>query len=547
MNAFSRRFGLKMGAMLGAMAAAGNLVSVQYVGAVPVGETDPEATPTVGGEIIIGAVELGDTLDPHKTGSAQVSTILRYVGDSLIAKDFDGNFVPSVAESWEISEDGLVYTFKIREGITFHDGTPLTAEEVKFSFDRVMNPETLAVTAGGLIGPMTETAVIDPMTFQFTLSEPFAPILQFLTASNLSILSPTAVESMGDEFGRKPILSGQYMVEEWREGDRIILKRNPNYAWAPPHLHQDPAAAFIETVTFQSIVEDAARIAAFEAGEIHQATLPAIDIPRFQDNPDVWLHNYQRQGIVTLAFNVTKAPFDNIEVRKALMAAVNKQDVVDAAVEGFGGVAVGYLSPAQPGYWDGMVDYAPAFDPAAATAALEAAGWTDSDGDGILDKDGQKFEFTALNLPNDSYGRAAQVVQAQFADIGVTMNIQQMEFATVLEEVKASNHDAVFMGYTYTDPDVAFLLFDSTQAGAGINLNQVKDPALDDLIAQGRAATDLDARWAIYQELQKYINDQGLFVPLWYDDYYVAFAKSLQGLNWHPDNFAVYYDAWFAE
>jgi peptide/nickel transport system substrate-binding protein len=541
---FSRRFGLKVAAALGAMAAAGNLRSIAFAEKTPVGDPVDGSEAKVGGELIVRAVELGDTMDPAKTGSAQVSSILRLVGDTLIAKDFDGNFVPAIATEWNISEDGLTWTFKIRDDVKFHDGTALDANAVKFTFDRILDPATGAVTASGLVGPMVSTEAPDATTFSFTLSEPFAPLLQFLTSGNLSIVSPTAMQADPDGFARKPILSGQFMFDEWREGDRVTLKRNPDYAWAPSYLHQEPAGAFLETLTFQSITEDAAAVAAFEAGEIGQISLPSTDISRFEGTEDYSIVTYDRNGTILLAFNVTKAPFDDPAVRSALLPAVNKDDVLDAAVEGYGHVAYSFLSPVIPFYSAEMETYAPAFDPDAAKAALEAAGWTDSDGDGVVEKNGTKLEFTALNLPNDSYGRAAQVVQAQLADIGVTMNIQQMEFATVLDEVKKSNHQAVFMGYTYTDPDVAYLLFDSSQAGVGINLNQVKDPHIDDLIKQGRAAMDSTERAKVYDELQKYVNDQGLVIPLWYDTYYLAFTKDLKGAAFHPDLYTVYYDAY---
>ncbi|MGH2560205.1 MAG: ABC transporter substrate-binding protein, partial [Thermomicrobiales bacterium] len=313
---FSRRYGFKLAGTLGALAASGKLVSYGMAAPIPVGEPEEGGEPHVGGEFIVGISELPDTLDPHKTGSAQASTILRLAGDSLIAKDFDGNYVPSLATEWTISEDGLTWTFTLRQDVTFHDGTPLNAEAVKFSFDRILDPATVAITAAGLIGPMASTAAPDEYTFQFTLSEPFAPLLDNLTGGTVSIVSPTAVESMGDEFGQKPILTGAWMVDEWRTGDRIILKRNPDYVWAPPFLHQDEAA-YIETLTFQSIIEEASRIAAFEAEEVHQLSLPPTDVERIQEGGDFWVVNYLRKGVVFLEFNITQPPFDDVKVRQA--------------------------------------------------------------------------------------------------------------------------------------------------------------------------------------------------------------------------------------
>ncbi|MCC6705542.1 MAG: ABC transporter substrate-binding protein, partial [Thermomicrobiales bacterium] len=251
MNKFTRRYGLKVGAMLSAMAASGSLVSIQEVAAqTAIGDpTDPPGT--VGGELIVGIVELPDTLDPHKTGAAITGTILRYCSDPLIAKDFNGNYVPGLATEWNISEDGLNWAFTIRDGVTFHDGTPVTIEAVKASFDRILDPETAAVTAGGLLPPGVTTEIIDDKSFQFVLEEPFAPFLENLTASHLGPVSLDAVAALGADFGQTPVMTGPWYVDEWRAGDRIVIKRNADYAWAPEFLHQEPAGAFIETITFR--------------------------------------------------------------------------------------------------------------------------------------------------------------------------------------------------------------------------------------------------------------------------------------------------------
>lgn len=540
---FSRRSGLKLSATAASLFALDTWAPSASAALRPVGDPPESVTPADGGEWIIAISELPDTLDPHKTGAAVSSTILRNVGDTLIAKNFEGQFVPAVASEWSISADGLTWTFKIREGITFHDGTPLDAAAVKANFDRILAPETNAVNAGSSVGPMLFTSAPDPTTFSFVLSEPFAPLLQNLSSPVLSIVSPTAVTSMGDEFGRKPVLSGPWMVDEWRTGDRIILKRNPNYRWAPAFLHQD-GPAHIETLTFQSIIEEASRIAAFEAGETHETTLAAIDVERITSAGESWIVSYLRPGVVFLEFDVLVAPFDDPLVRKAINHAVNKLDVMSAAVEQYGQLAHGFLSPAMFGYWPGIEGYAPAFDVAQAEALLTEAGWADADGDGVLEKNGTKFQFTALNLPTDSWNRGAQVVQSQLRDIGIEMEIQQVEFATLLDQAKAGTHQAEFMGYTLVDPDIAYLWFHSSQAGTGLNFSHISDPTLDELIMRSRSAMDMTERATVLEELQRYISDLSLWVPLWIDEYNVAYNQSIQNAQFHDDGYTVYFDAW---
>jgi len=546
-NKFTRRYGLKVGAMLSALAASGSLVNLTEVAAqTAIGDPiDPPGT--VGGELIVGIVELPDTLDPHRTGAAVTGQILRNCADPLIAKDFQGNYVPGLATEWNISEDGLTWAFTIRDGVTFHDGNPVTIEAVKASFDRILDPATIAGVAGGLMPLGATTEITGDNTIQFNLVEPFAPFFENLTASHLGPVSIAAVEALGDEFGQRPVMTGPWYVDEWRAGDRIVLKRNPDYAWAPEFLHQEPAGAFIETITFRSIIEEASRVAAFEAGELDQVAIPATDVARLLENPDFNIVNYKRKGMTVVEFNTTRAPFDDVLVRRALHYAVDKDYVLDVALEGFGEVANGFLSPTIFGYWDGIAEYAPSYDPERAKELLAEAGWTDTNGDGTLDKDGTDFSFMLTITPGQVNESAAQVIQSNFADIGVKMEIQSMEFATLLDYAQAAEHDAEMIGYTYSDPDIAYLWFHSSQAGSGLNMNHTKDPELDAKIELGRTTTDLEARAEVYADLQRDISDRGLWIPLWSNHYYVAFQPRVRNATFHPDNYAVYYDAFIED
>lgn len=531
--------------VLGSALSSGMFMSplgISMLAAAPVGEVDDGAEPIDGGELVISISELPDTLDPHKTGAAITSSVLRQATDPLIRKNLAGEYVPGLATEWEISEDGLTWTFKLREDVKFHDGTAFDANAVKANFDRIINPETNAVSARTQVGSLSSTNVVDDYTFQMSTDEPFAPLLNNLSSALLSPISPTAVEAMGSDFGQTPVGTGPWMVDEWRTGDRIILKRNPDYNWGPEDAH--PGPAHIETVVFQSIIEEASRVAAFETGETHQLSLPAIDIPRMIESDQYWIVNYLRLGAVFIEFNINAAPFDDLLVRQALNHGVNNADVMSAALEDYGQLIHGFLPPSLFGYWDGIIDYAYDFDTEKAKALLQEAGWEDSDGDGVLEKDGNKFEFTLLNLPTDAWSRAAQVVQSQLKDIGVSMEIQQMEFATLLEEAKSGNHQAEMMGYTSDDPDIAFTWFHSSNAGTGLNMSHIKSDELDAMIEAGRVEMDMEKRAEIYAEIQRFLVDQAVWIPLWADEYYIAFSKSLKNAQFHDDGYAIYFDAW---
>ncbi len=532
--------------MLAASAASTGLFLVgpgrSVVFGAPIGDPEEAGEPKEGGELVVSISELPDTLDPHQTGAAVTSRVLRQATDPLIRKNFDGEFVPGLATEWEISEDGLTWTFKLREDVTFHDGTPFNAEAAKRSFDRIIDPETNAVSARTQVGSLTSTEVIDEFTFSLTTEEPFAQLMENLSGALLSPISVTAVEEMGSEFGQTPVGTGPWIVEEWRTGDRITLRRNPDYNWGPEGMHEGPA--YIETIVFQSIMEEASRVAAFETGETHELSLPAIDIPRMIESGEYNVVNYLRLGAVFFEFNIHAAPFDDILVRQAMNHAINAEEVTSAAVEEYGQVIHGFLPPSIFGYWDGIVDYAYDFDPEKAKELLAEAGYTETDDDGYLVKDGERLSFTLLNLPQDDWARAAQVAQSQLDDIGVEMQIQQMEFATLLDEAEAGNHQAIMMGYTSSGPDIAFTWFHSSNAGSGLNMSHIQEDELDEMIEAGRTEMDPEARAEIYAEIQRYLVDKAVWVPLFANEYYIAFNKRLKNASFHDDGYAVYFDAW---
>lgn len=544
MSTATRRFPLL--SLLVAILTVGSLMArATGAAALPVGPAETGGTPKPGGEWTVGVLEDPDTLDGHKAGYRVAGDIMRNVCDPLIAIDFEGKYGPGLATEWTISPDGLTWTFNLRQDVSFHDGTKFNAAAVKFNFDRILDPATNSAVASSLLGPGASTTVIDEYTFEYKLKQPFAPLLYDLTDFGfICMFSPDAVSAAGDDFGRKPVGTGPFMVDEWRSGDRIMLKRNPNYTWAPAYLnHQGPAN--IETLTFRVIIEEAARTAAFEAGEVDQLRVaPASDVSRFKESGEYHVVEYLAQSVQSLEFNVTKPPFDDVAVRRALNYASDKQAVVDASLEGFGIPAYGYLSPSMWGYWPGIEQYAPSYDPERAKTMLAEAGWTDTDGDGIIDKGGQPLSFVAYTLPLDIFTRAAQVLQSNFKNIGVEMEIQTFENATLIEKLQAGEPQADLLGYIYGEPDIAYLWFHSANIGGGLNFPHISDPKLDEMIVAGRSTTDLTERAKIYEELQRYLSDLAVWVPLWVPQTVDVFAKRIHNATFHPSGYTIYTAAW---
>jgi len=285
-------------------------------------------------------------------------------------------------------------------------------------------------------------------------------------------------------------------------------------------------------------------VAAFERGELSVLALPPTDVRRLQGTNKYTIYSFLRKGVgLFMEFNVTKEPFSDIRVRRAVSHAIEKNSVLQIGLEGLGEVASGPLPPSIWGYWDGIKEYAPKYDPGKAKALLAEAGWQPGP-DGMLQKDGKPFSFVLYTAPIDTWTRSAQIVQSQLRAFGISMEIQTFEFGTLLAKLKAGEHPAEFMGYTYTSPDIVQLWFHSSNIGTGLAFSHNKDSKLDSLIEASRRETDQGKRLTIYRDIQKYVVDQVLWVPLWTNTNYIAVQPNVQGAKTHPDGFLLLNDVW---
>lgn len=499
------------------------------------------AQPRPGGELVLVSTEEPDTLDAQKTSAALTGLLMRYLGDTLITKDLRGNYTAGLARSWTVSRDGLTWTFELRQGVRFHDGTPLNAQAVKASVDRALAPETKSPIAGALFGPVAGVQATGESTVVIRLKEAFAPFLDNLTDPRAMIVSPQAVQQLGDRFGRSPVGTGPFKFQEWRSADRIVFTRNPDYQWGPSHVHAGPP--YLERLVLRIMPESAAQVAAFERGELSILPVPPTDVRRLQSGGKYAFFTFLRKGVgLFIEFNVTKEPFNDLRVRRALNFAIEKKSVLQIALEGLGEVAHGSLPPSIWGYWEGITEYAPGYDPGQAKRLFAEAGWQAGPG-GTLQKDGKPFTFVLYMAPIDTWRRSAQIVQAQLRAYGIQMDIQTFEFGTLLAKLRAGEHQAEFLGYTYTSPDIVHVWFHSSNIGTGLTFSHHKDPVLDKMIEASRTETRPQRRLELYRDIQKFIVDKALWVPLWTNTNYIAVQPNVQGAKIHPDGFVVVNDA----
>lgn len=502
------------------------------VPSAPPPEPTPEAGPTQGGRLIYGLTLIPSGLDPHIDASSELGIPLTSVYDTLVYQDLDGSLVPGLAQRWEVSPDGLTYTFYLRRDVVFHDGTPFDAQAVKFNLDRIGNPETLSRKAADMLGPYDHTEVVDEYTVRVHFQEPYAPFLDSASQVYLGMASPAAVEQWGAEYQLHQVGTGPFIFQEYVPSDHLTLVRNPDYAWAPEvYDHEGPA--YLDEIEFRFFSDPAVRALALESGEVHvMGELPPQDAVRLEGSDDFRLYLVPIPGQPLEFFvNVANAPTDDLNVRQALLYATDRQAIVDTIFLGYSPVAHGPLTASTMGY-EPAVEEIYSHDPARAAALLEEAGWLDSDGDGQRDKDGQALVLQIYLMTWGYLPEVGQILQAQLQQVGVGLDIQVIAFPAAVEAAAGGLHNLMPMTFSSSDPSVLNTAFLSSNADGGFNWSKVRDPELDRLLLEATSEMDVQRRAEIYGQIQVMIMSEALLLPI--RDYVNinAALSSVQGLQY---------------
>ena len=414
-------------------------------------------------------------LDPTSAAAGAIDSVLySNVFEGLTRFASDGSIVPGLAESWEISDDGLVYTFKLHDGVTFHDGTTMDAEDVKFSLDRARAEDSVNAQKALFTG-ITDVTVVDPLTVQVTLAEPNGLFLFNMAWGDAVIVAPESIETIK----QMPIGTGAFKFVEWVQGDRIVIEKNEGY-WGTP--------AMLDRATFKFISDPTAAFAAMMAEDVDVfAGFPAPEnLPQFAADPRFQVLVGSTEGETILSTNNKQAPFDNIKVREAIAHAIDRQAIIDGAMFGYGTPIGTHFAPHHPAYVD--LTAQSAYDPEKAKALLAEAGFADG------------FE-TTLHLPPPSYARrGGEIIAAQLAAVGIKAEIINVEWAQWLETVfTGKNFGLTIVSHTepmdigiYARPDYYF---------------QYDNPAFQELMATLNGTTDEAKRTELLQQAQRMIAD----------------------------------------
>jgi peptide/nickel transport system substrate-binding protein len=470
----------------------------------------PAAAQTPPGVLIVGQVAEPQALDPHAVTAVNDFRILMNVYDGLVRYSPGTLEVePALASSWEVSEDGTVYTFTLRDGITFHDGSALDAEAVVFNFERMLNDDhpyhdTGPFPLSFFFSAIETVEAVDPLTVRFTLNGPYAPFLSNLAYPTGLIVSPAAVMEHGAEFGRNPSGTGPFRFVEWRSNEAVVVEGNPDYWDGAPAL---------EAVVFRPITDANTRVAEMLSGGIDlMVEVPPVALSEFQGDefvvveqagPHVWF----------LILNMREGPFTDQRVRQAANYAINKTALVDEVLEGTADVAAGPTPPAFAWAYNEDLEPYP-YDPDRARALLAEAGVENPEVTFFVTEGGSGM------LDPVAMGTA---IQADLEAVGFDVTIETYEWNTFLGRVNPGlegQADMAEMAWMTNDPDTLPYLALRTEAWpeqGGFNSGYYSNPTVDALLEEARTATDQDRRADLYREMQVIVQQDApwVFVANW--------------------------------
>lgn len=508
-----------------------------------------DAEPQPGGRVTFAFSSDWGVLDPAATAVTFARNIMQFIFDPLLRKNPEtGEIVPGLAEGYEVTEDGLTITLHLREGVIFHDGTPLTAEAVKFSLDRISDPALASPFAAQITGNVASIETPDELTVVITLSQPFAPFLDSLTQIALAPVSPAAVEASGADFGLNPVGTGPFRFVSTVPDEELVLARNEDYNWAPDYYnHQGPA--YIEELVILNIEEASTRMALVETGEIDLAYNPIADqVAAFDEDPQFYIHIGVRPGVPRVfVLNTEKPPFDDVQVRQAIAWAVDRERILTDVFDGIGNLPMGILTPGLLGFWEEGIDQWPGYDLERAAQMLADAGWADTDGDGILDKDGQPFSITYGQIPGFPFDQFGQILVNDLNSLGIEVAIENEEQAAYLADLRAGKWELAGMLFGATDPDVLYVVAHSSSIDSAWNTARYNNPELDALLEEGRTTLDQAARAEIYKQAQEILMQDMPYIPFRLIEDPLIINERLQGFRTDATAFLDFYDAYVVE
>lgn len=461
-----------------------------------------------------------NTLNPAATTSLTDVSVERTIFEGLVGFNRDLELVPELAASWEVSEDATEITFHIREGVTFHDGTPVNAETIKAYFEWALNPEnSINARAQSVFENVAKIEVVDPYTLHFTLEKPNSLMIYTFATSNGRILSPAAIEKYGEDVGRHPVGTGPYQFVSWNN-PVITLEAYDNY-WGegPP---------YVECIEFVVVPNAATRVAQLQAGEVaFIEQLPAQLASAVENSSNLEVAVTPSTFMRAFQMNTQVEPFNDVRVRKALNYAINKEQLVDVAIGGYGTVVTSAITDSTRGYAP-QPPYE--YDPERARELLAEAGYEDG------------FTAKMLTFNGTLYRTVGQVLQQMLADVGVTLELNPTESGALIEKIfkpiEETELETSLVGANAStglaNRSLVASFATSSWPPAWNNWSFYSNPEVDRLLEEAIHTIDQEERLGMYARVQEIIWNDAPWVFLYSPDSVAGKATNLEGVYYMP-------------
>lgn len=471
-------------------------------------------------DLVVAVHSDASTLDPAGSNDVPSHNIQQPIFEGLVKRDSEGKLIPGLAKEWKVIDD-LTYEFSLQEDVKFHDGVAFNAEAVKINIERLLDPE-VASSKYDYFEMISEIEVVDEYIVRIKTEYPFTPILAHLSHSGAAIVSPKTIEAdyeaikngqkPGTVISENPVGTGHFKFESWTPGEEVNLVKNDEY-WGEK--------ALVDTVTFKIIPESGTRNADLERGFVHIVDpVQPSEVLQLNDSDFATVVQTPSTGLSFIGFNMSKAPFDDVLVRKAVSMIIDKQEVIDGVYDGFGIAAEGPLAPKVFGY----------------SKEIKGIDQNIEEAKQLMKEAGYEDGFNATLWTNDNPQRVdtAIILQNALKEINVELTIEQMEFGTYIEKLKSGDHDMYMLGWTnpLVDADNGlYSLFHSSTEGIPPNAMWYGSSVVDDLLDKGREATDEEERLELYKQAQEEIIADAPMLFLDYREYLTGVSNKITGFS----------------
>ncbi|PXA77788.1 ABC transporter substrate-binding protein [Auritidibacter sp. NML100628] len=507
---------------------------------------DEDREPVVGGTLTYATGDAEpDCLDPHNGGNYPQSLVSSQFLETLFTRDENDEIIPWLAESAELSDDGLTYTITVREGIQFSDGTPLTSEAIKANVEHLQDPETKSSTGYLGVEQVESVDVVDDRTAELHMSRPDNSLLESLAMQWTAIHSPESLDRTENEICEQPIGTGPFVVESWDRQQQIILQRNDDYVLPNRDEGRDARAedndgqAYLDEIIWRFIPEASTRYAALESGEVDVIDNPQPDNVRQAIDTGTFGHlDAPRPGSSNrLELNSAKAPFDDPAVREAFIKSLDINSSIDGLFFDTVDRSYSLLSSVEPLGISAEELFTPDVD--RANQLLDEAGWDTKDDDGIRTKDGERLELTFPVSTNQSVPAEQSLfeqIQATAAEVGFDVQIELLDLSSWYAALGEHNYNLVSAPYTKVGPSVLRILYHSegtipAPSGYFANNAQVTDDEIDQLLMDAEQTTDEQERADLYEQAQRRILEDYHVLPLYNQQNQFLYRADVGGMG----------------